>query len=152
MANSTHANTAKEDHVVSPSGLHRLLAPHTKKHNDRASERRIRLNSLYGKDAPRDHFTPTSASPKTPGASSAHSIGQKTYSMNESPNESTDSEEAVKGSDSGSPDDGRVMSQEATVKELVGHMPNDSSDEMYRRGEEVSIFQCDYFLLISKLE
>lgn len=152
MANSTHPNTAKEDHGVSSSDLHRLVASHTKNSNDTASELRIRLNSLYGKDAPRDHFTPTSASPKTPGESSAHSLGQKTYSMNGSPNESTDSEKAVKGSDNGSPDDGRVMSQEATVKELASQIPNDSSDELHRRGEEVRIFQSDDFLLISKLE
>ena len=152
MANSTHPNTVKEDDVVSSSDLHRLLASHTNSHNDIASERRIRLNSLYGKDAPRDHFTPTSASPKTPGASSAHSLGQKTYSMNESPIESTDSEKAVKGSDSEFQDDERAMFQEATVKGLAGHIPNDSSDELYRRGEEVRILRCDYFLLIVKLE
>ena len=140
MANPTHPNTAKEDHVVSSSDLHRLLASHTNNHNDIASERRIRLNSLYGKDAPRDHFTPTSASSKTSGASSAHSLGQKTYSTNESPIESTDSEKAVKGSDSESPDDTRVMFQEATVTDLAGHIANDSSDELYRRGEEVGIF------------
>ena len=152
MANSTHPNTVTEDHVASSSDLHRLVASHPKNNNDRASERRIRLNSLYGKDAPRDHFTPTSVSPKTPGASSAHSLGLKAYSMNESPNESTDSEKAVKGSDSGSPDDGQVMSQKATIKELAARIPNDSSDEMFRRGEEVRAFQCNYFSLISKLE
>ena len=152
MANPTHPNTAKEDYVVSSSELHRLLASHTNNHSDIASERRIRLNSLYCKDAPRDHFTPTSASPKTPGASSAHNLGQKTDSTNESTIESRDSEKAVKGSDSESPDDARVMFQEATVKELAGHIPNDSSDELYRRGEEVRIFKYDYALLISKLE
>ena len=152
MANSTHPNTVREDHVVSSSDLHRLVASHTKDHNDIASERRIRLNSLYGKDAPRDHFTPTSASPKTPGASSAHSLAQKTYSMNKSSIESTDSEKAVKGSDSESPDDGPVMFRGAVVKEPVGHIPNDSSEELYRRGEEVRIFHYDYFLLMLKLE
>ena len=140
MANSTHPNRAREDHVVSLSDLHRLLASHTNDYNDTAAERQIRLNSLYGKDAPRDHFTPTSASPKTPGASRAHSLGQKTYSINESPIESTDSEKAVKGSDSESQDDGRVMFQEATAKELAGHIPNDSSDEPYRGGEKVRFF------------
>ena len=152
MATSTHPNTVKEDFGVSSSDLHRLLASHNKNHNDIASERRIRLKSLYGKDAPRDHFTPTSASPKTPDASSAHRLGQKTSSMNDSPIESTDSEKAVKGSDSESPDDGRVMFQEATVKELAGHIPNDSSDELCRRGEEVRIIQHECFLLILKLD
>lgn len=152
MANSTHPNRAREDHVVSLSDLHRLLPSHTNNYNDIAEERQIRLNSLYGKDAPRDHFTPTSTSPKTPGASRAHSLGEKTYSINESPVESTDSEKAVKGSDSESQDDGRVMFQEATVKELAGHIPNDSSDELYRRGEEVRFFRCDFFFLMIRLE
>ena len=137
MANPTHPNTVKEDHVVSSSDLHRLLASHTKTNHNIASERRIRLNSLYGKDAPRDHFTPSSASPKTPSASSAHSLGQQTYSMHESPIECTDSEKAVKGSDSEIPDDRRVLFQEDTINELAGHIPNDSSEELYRRGEEV---------------
>ena len=148
MANPTHPNTVKEDHVVWSSDLHRLLASDTKNHNDIVSER---LNSLYGKDAPRDHFTPTCASPKTPGASSAHRLEPKAYIMIESPIESTDSEKAVKGSDNESPDDGPVMFQEATVEELSGHIPNDSSDELYWRGEEVRIFQRDLFLFILKL-
>lgn len=156
MANSSSPNTVKEDHVVSPSDspsdLRSLIASHTKNHKDIASERRIRLNSLYRKDAPRDHFTPTSASSKTPGASGAHSLAQRTCSMNESPVESTDSEKAVKGSDSELPDDGRVMFQGAMVKELAGHIPKNSSDELYLSGEEVRIFQCNYSLWTLKLK
>ena len=57
--------------------------------------------------------------------------------MHESPIECTDSEKAVKGSDSEVPDDRRVLFQEDTINELAGHIPNDSSEELYRRGEEV---------------
>lgn len=150
MANINHLDTPDEGRVASAWDLHRLLASHTNNDNDVASERLIRLNSLYGKDAPRDHFAPTSASPKTFSATDGHSLGQETYLTNTSTVESTDSEKAVKGSDDESQTDGRVMFQEATVKELAGHIHNDSSDELYRRGEEVRIFQTDIFLFATR--
>ena len=40
---------------------------------------------------------------------------------------------AVKEPDDESPIDGRVMFEEATVKELAGHILKDSSYELYRR-------------------
>ena len=153
MAYPTPLNTPKEDHVVSATELHQLLASHANNNEDVASERLIRLNSLYGEDAPRDHFTPTSASLKTPSATDAHRLKRKARSTKSSPIESTDSEKAVKGSDSESQNGSRVMFQEAAVKELASHIPNDSSDEFYQRGEEVRIFQSDYsFSSVSKLE
>ena len=145
MENPTHLNTSGEDRVASASDLHRLVASHTNNDNDVASERLIRLNSLYGKDAPRDHFTATSASPKAFSATDGHSLEQETYLTDTSTIESTDSEKAVKGSDYESQGDGRVMFQEATVKELGGHIRNDSSDELYRRGEEVRTSRNDSF-------
>lgn len=145
MANLTHPDTPDEGRVASTWDLHRLLASHTNNDNGVASERLIRLNSLYGKDAPRDHFTAIPASPKTFSATDGHSLEQETYLTNKSTIESTDSEKAVKGSDDESQPDGRVIFQEATVKGLAGHIPNDSSDELYRRGEEVRIFRTDLF-------
>ena len=59
--------------------------------------------SLFDKDAPRDYFTVTVASPNTP--SSVYLARER-----------TDSEKAVKGS------------KEATVKELAGQSPNYSND------------------------
>ena len=87
-----------------------------------SSERLIRLNSLSGKDAPRDHFTATSASPKSSNGINAQSLERETYSTKWSSVGSTDSGKAVKGSDEESPTDGRVMF--------------DSSDKLYRRGQE----------------
>lgn len=150
MANPTHLDPPDEGRVASAWDLYRLLASHTNNDNVVVSERRIRLNSLYGKDAPRDHFTATSASPKTFSATDGHSLEQETYLTKSSTVESTDSEKAVKGSDDESQTDGRVMFQEATVKELAGHIHNDSSDELYRRGEEVRIFRTDLFLFATR--
>ncbi|KAM0803080.1 hypothetical protein BDR22DRAFT_886956 [Usnea florida] len=67
--------------------------------------------SLFDRDAPRDYFTVTAASPNTSGPM---------YLARER----TDSEKAVKGS------------KEATVKELAGQSPNYSNDEPYRRETE----------------
>ena len=71
--------------------------------------------SLFDKDAPRDYFTVTIASSNTPNP---------VYLARER----TDSEKAVKGS------------EEATVEELAGQSPNDSSDELYRRETEVRTY------------
>ena len=68
--------------------------------------------SLFDKDAPRDYFTLSIASPNTPSPM---------YLARER----TDSEKAVKGS------------KEATMKELAGQSPNYSNDELYRRETEV---------------
>lgn len=99
--------------------------------------------SLFGKDAPRDHFTATSSSPTISSLTDAHSFKQKSDSTIKSSlgpmylaRERTDSEKAVNGSDIETLIDRRVMFQEATVKELAGHIPNDNSDELYRRGIE----------------
>lgn len=64
--------------------------------------------------------------------------------------EHTDSEKAVKGSDDESPTDGRVTFQEATVTELSGNIPNDSSDELYRCGREACTLPSDVFLFWTK--
>ncbi len=138
MAKSTHVNKSEDDHTVSAPDLHHLLSSRTRNNTDLAAERLIRLNSLYGKDAPRDHFTATSASPKTSSAADACSLELETYLTNRSSVESTDSEEAVKGSDDESLSDGRVMFQEDTVK-TTGHIPTNSSDELYQRGKEVEV-------------
>ncbi len=136
MAKTTHVNKSEDDHTVSAPDLHHLLSSRTKNDTDVASERLIRLNSLYGKDAPRDHFTATSAPPKTSSAADACSLKLETYLTNRLSVESTDSEEAVKGSDDESLTDGRVVFQEDTEKK-TDRIQNDSSDELYRRGKEV---------------
>ena len=148
MANPTRLNTLEADPVVPAPDLHRLLATGASTNHDKdvALERLIRLNSLYGKDAPRDLFTATSASIESPRATDAHIHEQKKYPTNTSSIESSDSEKAVKGSDDESPTDVQVMFQEARVKELAGHIPNDSSDELYRRGKEVRISRSYFFL------
>lgn len=101
------------------------------------------LMSWFGKDASRDHFTATSASLKTSSLTDAHSLEQEidaTIKLSAGPfylaPERTDTEKAVKGSDGESTTDGRPTFQKATVKELAGHIPNDSSDELYRCGKE----------------
>ena len=68
--------------------------------------------SLFNKDAPRDYFTVTVASPNTP--SPVYLVRKK-----------TDSEKAVKGS------------EKATVKSLAGQSPDYINDELYRRETEV---------------
>lgn len=148
MASPTHLDTPDEGRVASTWDLHRLFESYTKNDNDVASERLIRLNSLYGKDAPRDHFAPTSESPKTLSAAAGHSLEQEIYLTNMSSIESADSEKAVKGSDDGSQTDGRATFQEATVTEVAGDIHNDSSDELYRLGEEVRIIQIDILLFV----
>ena len=147
MANPLRLNKLEKDFMVPAPDLHHLLATGTNHHNDVALERLIRLNSLYGKDAPRDLFIATSASLESSKETEAHSDKRKTYPANTSSIESTDSEKAVKGSDDESPTDVQANSQEATVKELAGHIPNDSSDEVYRGGKEVRISRSDFFLL-----
>ena len=132
MAKSTHVNKSEDDHTVSASDLHHLLSSRTRNSTD------LDLNSLYGKDAPRDHFTATSASPKTSSAADACSLELETYLTNRSSVEITDSEKAVKGSDDESLSDGRMMFQEDTVK-TTGHIPTNSSDELYQRGKEVEV-------------
>lgn len=146
MANPIRLNKLEEDRVAPAPNLHRLLPTGTNHDNDVALERLIRLNSLYGKDAPRDLFTATSASLESPRATDAHSHEQKTYPTNTSSIESSDSEKAVKGSDDESPTDVQVMFQEAAVKELAGHIPKDSGDELYRRGKKVRISGSYFFL------
>lgn len=140
MEKSEHLKTRDEDLIITAPDLHRLLASRTSSDSDGASERLIRLNSLYGKDAPRDHFTPTSASLKTSSATEFHSLGQETGFTNTSLIGSTDSARAVKGSNDDSPTDGRVTFQEDAVGGVAAHIPNDSSDELDRRGQEVRIF------------
>ena len=139
MANPSHPETPN---------LHHLVTSQTKNDDDLASERLI---SLYSKDAPRDLFTPTSTSPNTPSTTGADNPKQETDSVNTAPMESTDSEKAVKGSDSESQTDGRVMLQGATVDELPGYIFSDNSDELYGRGDKVRIFGVTAFLLVLKL-
>ena len=101
----------EEGHGMSVQDFHGQLALRTGYDTGIALNVSIR-RSLFGKDAPRDHFTVTIASPNTPSP---------VYLARER----TDSEKAVNGS------------EEATVKELAGQTPNDSSDELYRREIEV---------------
>ena len=133
MAKSTLVKMPETDHMVSAPSLRRLLAAHDSddSHVHAASERMTRLNSLYGKDAPRDHFTATSASPKTSSAAEAQSLEQEPPLTKTSSIESTDSEKAVKGSD-----DGRVTIQEAMVNAVAQHISKHSDDELNRRGKE----------------
>lgn len=130
MANPFHLNTRNMD---SAPDVHLQLAPRT--NYDKSMGVDLCLLSLYGKDAPRDLFTASSASPKTSSLTDAHSLKQETDSTYRA-RERTDSEKAVKGSDEESQTDGRMMSQEDTVIFLAGHITNDSSDELYRRGQE----------------
>ena len=104
----------EEGHKISAPDFHGQLALRTGYDTGIALDILI-CRSLFGKDAPRDHFAVTIASPNTP-------------SLVYLPRERTDSEKAVKGS------------EEATVKELAGQSPNDSSDELYRRETEVRTF------------
>lgn len=143
MANPTYLNKDKEYHNVSAPDLYSLLALSTNYGTDMASEGLMLSRSLFGKDAPRDHFTATSSSPTISSLTDAHSFKQKSDSTIKSSlgpmylaRERTDSEKAVNGSDIETLIDRRVMFQEATVKELAGHIPNDNSDELYRRGIE----------------
>ena len=133
MANPIHVNTRAKDQRVPAPGLHRLLTLHTG--HDTAMAPSIRLGSWFDKDAPKDYFTATSGSLKTPSLTDHHSLKQETDSMYLA-RERTDSEKAVKGSDDESMTDGRVTFQDDTVKELARHIPNDSSEELYRRGQE----------------
>ena len=126
MANPFHLNTRQK---ASAPDLHPQLAPCT--NYDKSMGVDLCLLSLYGKDAPRDLFTTSSASPKTSSLTDAHSLKQETDSTYLA-RERTDSEKAVNGSQT----DGRVMSQQETVTGLAGHITNDSSDELDRRGEE----------------
>lgn len=121
--------TAKYE-KLSDLGLRRLLTDH-----DSGMAPQMRLHSLFGKDAPKDYFTATSGSLKTPSLTDSHSFKQETDSMHLS-RERTDSERAVKGSDDESLTDGRVKFQDETVEGVAGHIPNDSCEELYRRGEE----------------
>lgn len=98
---------------------------------------------FFCKDAPKHHFTATSASPITPSLTDAHSVEQEIDSTIKSSvgptylaRERSDSEKTVKGSDHESPNDRWVMFQKGTVTELGGHITNDSSDELYWRGME----------------
>ncbi|CAF9917932.1 hypothetical protein IMSHALPRED_003786 [Imshaugia aleurites] len=143
MADPIHPDTLAEDQRVSAQDLHRLLVQRTEHDTGVASELLMRLGSLFGKDAPRDHFTASSVSSKTSSLTDVNSLGQETESTMWSSfgpkylhRERTDSEKAVKGAEDESQIDGRVMFQEATVIELARHIPNDSSDELNRRGEE----------------
>lgn len=152
MADPIHPDTLAEDQRVSAQDLHRLLVQRTEHDTGVASELLMRLGSLFGKDAPRDHFTASSVSSKTSSLTDVNSLGQETESTMWSSfgpkylhRERTDSEKAVKGAEDESQIDGRVMFQEATVIELARHIPNDSSDELNRRGEEVCTFLSDVF-------
>lgn len=140
MTNQIYLDTCEEDHKVSAPDLHRLLALST--NHDDGTDSEIMM-CLFCKDAPRDHFTATSASPKTPSLTDTHSLEQEIDSTIKSSfglvyvaHERTDSEKAVKGSDDKFPIDGRVTFQKDTVKELAGHIRNDSSDELFRCGKE----------------
>ena len=124
------ANPRAEYENLSALGLQRLLTLHTEYDSGMA----MRLDSLFGKDAPKDYFTATSGSLKTPSLTD-HSLKQETDSMH-LPRERTDSEKAVKGSDDESLTDGRVTFQDAAVEELGVHIPKDSSEELSRRGKE----------------
>ena len=126
------ANPRAKYENISALGLQRLLALHTDYDSGMAS--RMRLESLFGKDAPKDYFTATSGSLKTPSLTD-HSLKQETDSMHLS-RRRTDSEKAVKGSDDESLTDGRVKFQDAAVEELGVHIPKDSSEELSRRGKE----------------
>lgn len=143
MANPTHLDTREEDHKVSTPNLHRLLALQDNHDTGMASEVLMRLSSLFGEDAPRDHFTATSAFPKTSSLTNASSPTQETDSMIRSSvdpmhiaRERTDSEKAVKGSDDDCPTDNQVIFQKEKVRGVGGIIPNDSSEELNRRGKE----------------
>lgn len=143
MTNSTNLNTRKDDHEVSALEFRRQLALRTNHGTGTASEASMHLGSLFGKDTPKDHFTATSASPKALSVTDTHSLKQETNSTIQSSldpmclaRERTDSEKAVKGSDDESPIGGRVGFQEDMVIEVADHIPNDSSDELNRRGAE----------------
>lgn len=130
MAHPTHLSRRAEDHKVSIPDLHHLLA--LPPNYDTSTEFLMRLGRWFGKDAPRDHFTASSASPKTSSMTDAHSLKQETDSTY-LVRERTDSEKAVKGLED---DDDRLAARDGRVMGLGSHIQNDSSDELSRRGEE----------------
>ena len=125
MAHPTNQSGRAEDHKGSAADLPRLLA--LPLNYDASMESLKRLGKWFNNDAPRDHFTASSASPKTSSMTDAHSLKQETDSTYLA-RERTDSEKAVKGSDE---DD-----RELFLRAVAGHIPNDSSDELCRRGKE----------------
>lgn len=152
MAVPIHLDMREDEHKVAAPDLGHLLALRT---NGMASEGFL---GWFGKDAPRDHFTAISASPKIPSLTDAHSLEQERGSNIKSSvgsmylaRERTDSEKAVKGSDDESATDGRVTFQKATVKEPAGHIPNDADDELNQRGKEVRTFWSYSSLKCSKI-
>ena len=129
------ANPSAKYENVSVLGLRRLLTLHTD-YDSGMAMRLDPLDSLFGEDAPKDYFTATFGSLKTPSLTD-HSLKQETDSMHLS-RERTDSEKAVKGSDDESLTDGRVTFQDTAVEELGVHIPKDSSEELSRRGKEAN--------------
>lgn len=155
MADSIHLDMREDEHEVAAPDLHHLLALRTNRDDSMASEG---LLSWFGKDAPRDHFTAISASPKNPSLTDAHSLEQETGSNIKSSvgsmylaRERTDSEKAVKGSNDEPATDGQVTFQKATVKEPAGHISNDGDDELNQRGKEVRTFRSYSSRICSKI-
>ena len=120
MANSAHMSSNEKDQIAQVPDLRRLLASRTRVNTDVVQEYIIRLNSLYGKDTPKDRFIATSAPPLTTGVVDTHSLEEEKYLTNTTLVESTYSEEAIRGSDNESPIDGLVLFHEDTVKDNAG--------------------------------
>ncbi len=136
MTKPIHLNTREEDHNESAPDLRTQLAPRT--NYDDSMDLDLRLRIWYGEDAPRTLFTASSASQKTSSLTDAHSLKQGTDSTYLA-RERTDSEKADDGEDEESQIDKKLNN-------LGGHISNDSSDELYRRGQEVRTFPSDSFM------